>query len=412
MHSETPFERYKDPISNAVESMEQNIQKLGTVSEYIAQIVGAYNSLPDGRAEIYRIRRAAQRITNQTVKTTGPEAYAVFNGAILGIELASTLTIEKGNWYKTGYAHSFLQSEMGTERPKNTRRAETVAEQQQRLQLESSTMRDLLSQPLNDDTDCVYEKFGSKITTSLYSDPDLQQLSMMGYRMVIGEVIQPSEFETSDEIDAFIGRYENDETFAPVREPITQTSISDLEDMYIPTSQELENILHEPVKIEWEEKSSIQRISMELANAYASSEEGKLFSQSDYAKFCKALLAHVEAFNAEQNILQKNNLLKVKGNFFAIQNNPQGDMYLNRQYELFEISGFFSGFHVLPVPNRDSLARTINEDIIDSEIWAKLPKSFAPVIRLQDPSFTFKLSDSSEPATDVTHGHSIDIPLN
>jgi hypothetical protein len=412
MHSEIPFERQKDPISFAVENMEQNLHNLGTVSEYITQIVGAYNSFPDGKAEIYRIMRAAQRITNQNVKTMGPEVYAVFNGAILGMELASTLTIDNGSWYKTGYAHSFLESEMGTERPKNTQRYETVAEQQQRLSVESSTMRDLLSQPINDDTDSLYETFGTKLTSMLYQEPTMQQLSMMGYRMIVGEVIQPSVFETSDEIDAFIGQFESVETYAPVRESIAQSPISESEDESIPTSQELENILHEPMNAEWEDKRSIQNIFMKLSNAYASSEEGKLFSHSDYTNFCKALLKQVEAFNAEQNYLQKNDLLKVKGNFFAIMNSPEGKQYLDRQYELFEISGFFSGFHVIPVPNRDSLVKTINDDIKDPIIWDSLPKAFAPVIRLQDPAFTFRLSDSSIPSTDITHGHSIDIPLN
>jgi hypothetical protein len=210
MHSEIPFERQRDPISFAVKNMEQNLQKLGTVSNYITHIIEAYSSSPDGKAEIYRIMRAAQRITNQNVKSMERESYAVFNGAILGIELASTITIDTGSRYKTGYAHSFLQSEMGTERPKNTQRFETVAEQQQRLSVESLTMRDLLSQPINDDTDSLYETFGTKVTSMLYQEPTMQQLSMMGYRMVIGEVVQPSAFETSDEIEIFMDRFEHD----------------------------------------------------------------------------------------------------------------------------------------------------------------------------------------------------------
>jgi hypothetical protein len=392
--------------------MEQNLQNLGTVSNYITHIIEAYSSSPDGKAEIYCIMRAAQRITNQNVKSIGRESYAVFNGAILGIELASTITIDTGSRYKTGYAHSFLQSEMGTERPKNTQRFETVAEQQQRLSVESLTMRDLLSQPINDDTDSLYETFGTKVTSMLYQEPTMQQLSMMGYRMVIGEVVQPSAFETSDEVEIFMDRFEHDEVFEPIRESIAKSAISDLENTHVPSDHELEDLLNEPINIEWEDKSSIQQIFMNLANAYNSSEEGRQLSQSDDETFCRALLKHVEAFNAEQHLLQENDILKVKGNYFSFTNIPNGKIYLERQYKEFEISGVFSGFHVLRVPNQESLIESIEKDISHHDIKAGLPHVFAPVIRIQNPAFAYTLSDSSTASSDVEFGNSIDIPLN
>ena len=412
MHSEIPSERQQDPLSFAVENMEQNLRNLGTISEYVAQIIEAYKSFPDGKAEVYRIMRAAQRITNQNVKTMGPETDAVFNGAILGIELASTMTIDTGSWYKTGYAHSFLQSEMGTERPKNTQRYETVAEQQQRLSLESSTMRDLLSQPINDDTHSLYETFGTKVTSMLYQEPTMQQLSMMGYRMVIGEVVQPSAFETSDEIEIFMDRFEHDEVFEPIRESIAQSAISDLENTHVPTDRELEDLLNEPLSGEWEDKSSIQQILMKLVNAYNSSEEGQQLSKSDDAAFCRALLKHVEAFNAEQHLFQQNDILKVKGDYFSFTNIPNGKIYLERQYKDIEISGVFTGFHVLRVPNQESLLTSINTSISDPDVKAGLPHVFAPVIRIQNPAFIYTLFDSSTASSDVEFGNSIDIPLN
>ncbi len=398
MSAEFMTEYNDNTISSAIENMEGTIANFDSVGEYILEIQNRYANIPNGRAEIHQMIRAAQLITNRPRGDFSKEVQAVYHGELLGLELINYLEPDNGNPYKGGFAQSFIKQRLDESRPMGEH-VETFFEYDRRLTQLSRNMQINLSPPIdNGELNPLYEKFGWKVASE-YTDnlPDTY-FAMMGFRMIVTEALSPSLPATTDQILNLVNKILKN-----------TVSIEELGILKALEDPELENMLNELQEVKWEGISGIQK---KLLNKYKDIEKAFKGFEVPNSSVLLGVKRYIETqltlFNRHDELIGAKDLLRVTGDLFVVANDEDDKPEIVRTDENVEIRGMFGGIHVVEVPPNKALLRAITHPELYKKEKGKL--ILAPAIRIIDPVFTTYTSHTPK-ASLSDPGLTIDIPL-
>ena len=393
----------ENSIVAAVDNMERNMRNCGYVGEYVQAIQETYAEYPEGEVELFRMIRAARLITNAKPGAMSEEVQAVYHGELLGLELINNLEPGVNQFFKTGYAQSFMNNELAMSRPSHTEAVESGLDQQIRLQGLSESIQEDLTYPIYVyELNPIYEEFGQKVTSKLSGEVQYQQLAMMGYRMIITEALKPSVNDGTTEL--------LDEYPAPIKDP-EALSIADLAENYAHSINHTEEIIgeQEPFNfVNWEDISYIRKnIYRKYNKLVLADEEEQVSNLSTLASPEKYIEDRLEKFNLKNELVGTGDLLSVRGVFFGTSDD--GNRFFYDDY--MEVRGIFDGIHVIQTPSNEFLEDVYNST--DRTVVLNEPRSLeeSVAIRILDPKFIHEEDDGEERLQPI-HGNSIDIPLN
>lgn len=407
MSAEFITEYNENTICAAVENMELNMRTFDYVGEYVQDIQELYADYPEGKIELIRMIRAAQLITNRGATDTSEEVQAVYHGELLGLELINNLQPEAGQFFKTGYAQSFIKFQLDKDRPTHTEAAESNLEHQMRLvQLSQSLQSDLTYPIYEHGLNPIYEEFGEKTTSKLSNKIQYQNLAMIGFRMIITEALKPSLNSLTNEV---MEKFQ-----VPLKErSMPPLSIADLERNYAQSIYNTDEIIGEQEGVdfvEWEDISFIRKTLYKKFTELDLSEEGPQVSGlSTIAEIDQYIEGELMEFAQNYELIGANDFLSIRGNFYSALSDENFFTLYDKQTE---IRGNFGGIHVVQAPSKRQLQRAVNLNI-DSEEEEEEEEVLvcALALRVVNPVLIEEREDGK---TTIKHTQdkTIDIPLN
>jgi hypothetical protein len=414
MSVESMSEYPESTIAAAVENMNRTISNFKHISEYIVAVQNGYAEQLNGKAELFSMVRAAHLITNAQPGDFGEKVQAVYHGEVLGLELLNHLEPGKSSHFKSGYAQSFIRQSVEKSRPPTSRTPETSLEHQHRLVSLAWSIQAELSQPNDSDQlHPLYETFGQASASKLSDDLSYQYLTMMGYRMIINEALQPAVLGSTYELlQTYQVAPRNNTAPAATEKKRSIITIADLERQHKPSVKELKEIVEEPqlTGLEWKNITSFRkRLLRHFDDTEARIEQLSAMDDQPIESFNRLLEYDIQAFNNKYNLLTENDLLAIEGEFFAVTNHPLIGTHTLRYDLNTEICGSFDGLHVVDVPpNKQLLKAIFDPKAYENDKDIGTIRTIA--IRIKNPEFITLLSDSTK---DYEHPpeETIDIPL-
>jgi len=368
-------------IETAVDTMEKTMRQFNYVTQYAQVIQDAYASFPSGNEELGKMVHAAQYIANRGTDDAGDEVQAIYYGELLGLEFINHLQLGDGIRYKTGFAESFIQLHIGLDQLSN---AEPSSEDEFVTRLSESIQNDL-SQPMQEHgLKPIYEEFGKKATSKLSDEPAHQELAMMGFRMIVTEALKQKH---------------------PPR------TIADLENEYIPSIEEIVDIVGGLEEIQFPAWRDISYIRKNIYKMYRDlslkDEKNELTNPAAFASTNESIEAQLTKFTLSNDLLGVDDLLSARGRFFGISDEGGTFFY----GELTEVRGIFDGIHIVQTPTNRYLHEFINSGYTadSEEAIGELVQSAA--LRIINPKFIFK-DNSGEENIQPNRKKAIYIPLN
>ncbi|MDB5163155.1 MAG: hypothetical protein JWN28_763 [Candidatus Saccharibacteria bacterium] len=392
----------ENTISAAVEKMNRTIRNFKHISEYVVEIQEAYASQPIAKAELFSMVRAAHLITGHPAGNFSEEVQAVYHGELLGLELLNNIEASANKHFKTGFAQAFVKHQLDKSHIETNSYNETSLQRQNRLIRLSRSIQIDLSKPDDDhQLNPLFEDFGQKVTAKLSDELSYQYFAMMGYRMILGEAIQPSFSDSTLEMLSDIKNPNESHTYG---------TDEDLEIQYVPTDAELMEAGIEEKDFDWEDITHFRKIFLSKYNQLElPSDTFDATRIQDLQSTEMAIEVEMNNFNQRHKLISEGDLLTVTGNFFALSNSEFGEADLTLFKQHTEIRGFFDGIHLVEVPSNRVLLQTVT----DLGEYAKLmPKKFVHslAIRIKNPVYIFELSDGRK-ISDLSENESINFPL-
>jgi len=385
MSAEFFTERNENSIEFAVKNMQRTMDAFSDLTDYVAEVEETYARIPKGKDELRLMIRTAQCITNKPFNSLEDEVLVTYYGEIIGLEFINYLETDNGEYYKTGFAQSFMQLQIDIDKLTN------YSADQKDVWVEriSQSIQQDLSQPLETHgLNSLYEAFGQRAAERLTPNITHQKLAMMGYRMIVTEALKPSLNVPSEK---------KPQSSHTVKAKLGRQSIADLEKKYVPSVEETEAVLGDIEGVmlpEWEDISYIrQNIYTKYDQLVASDEE------RDEASNLSMLISaegHMEdrlnKFTLENDLIRVDDLLSVSGEFFGISN--EGREFQYGQFT--EIRGVFDGLHIIEAPSEWDLDRVIDDETGEEANEAIHYTEETVALRLKDPKFLYEDNDGNK----------------
>jgi len=386
MSGEFFSELNENSIEVAVEYMENTMRSFDDVTEYAIKIHETYELLPDGELELGKMITAAQYVINREPDDMDEEVQAIYFGELLGLEFVNYLKPDDGLPFKSGYAESFIQYQIALD-ILSEKDPECNSERDQLSRLSKSIQYDL-SQPMEEHgLNPIYEEFGKKATSKLSHDSSHQELAMMGFRMIVTEALKPS----------------------PTAAPKT---IAELENEYVPSIEETEEIIGEQEGINFIEWENISYVRKNIYNKYTdittSDEDEQLSNLSTLVSYDRHVETRLMSFALENDLIGKDDLLSVRGEFFGISDTGASFFYGKNT----EVRGVFDGIHIIETLPKRYIPKFADPDNkADIKHYPKNPIQ-SVALRIINPLFIYKEINDDKEKPHRNDERTIDIPLN
>jgi hypothetical protein len=396
------------PLYVAIETLNRKLLTREDLDQYLSQLEDEYLDIPDGSIEVNQMVRAAEIMTNYSNESGSRELDAVYAGELLGVAFINQLTKGEEVALKTGYAERFLTKYAHqVEHPTQTS-SDSEINYQQWL---SDSLQSAFSKPLDSDPMAThYEAFVSKTAGKLYQDDRLKSLSMTGFRLILTEALQP---ETMHDLvrsnvvldpSIFLQPHVNQELFGtehndPDAQQSSSVTISQLAENYSVSSKELEEIVKDPVSFEWIDITSVK---LNILNKYRSLQ----LSEQDIED-TSAIELELNKFVVDYDFLHIDDILKVNGELWGVNNDEGDTAYPKRYLDDSEIHGAFMGIYMVTVPLHLGEARDNEDEKPPSD---DEPRTLVPAIRIMNPMFVEVSEKSVE--KELTHHKSLDLPVH
>lgn len=394
------MERNENAIEFAAKNMQRTMDTFRDLIDYVAEVEEVYENVPKGKDELGKMFTIAQCIASKPFDSADEDVQAAYYGEVIGLEFINYLETGHGDFYKTGFAKSFMALQVNID----MLTFETVeSEEAWRTRISKSIQQDL-SQPLDTHgLSAQYELFGRRAAQRLSADESRQELAIMGFRMVVTEALKPPLVEAENET-AY-----NSHT-APSK--LAKQSLV-AQKVHFPSIEETEAVfgnLESMILPEWE---NITHIRTALYKKYkqlnASDEEEQLSNLSTLASSDNHIKKRLNAFNSELKLIARDDWLRIKGQFFA---SGSGDRGFGLTDNDVEVRGVFESIVVVKVPSAQQLSSIIEYDEkLEMGMLDVTHFEVSPAIRLANPLLVSTAEDGTE-TTERFEGETIDVPLN
>jgi len=401
MSAEFFIERNENSIEFAAKNMQRTMDTFRDLVDYIAEVEEVYENVPKGKDELGKMFTIAQCIASKPFDNADEDVQAAYYGEVIGLEFINYLETGHGDFYKTGFAKSFMALQVNLD----MLTFENVeSEEAWRARISKSIQQDL-SEPLETHgLSAQYESFGRRAAQRLSANEAHQELAMMGFRMVITEALKPPLVEAEEDETSYSSHSASSKL---AKQSITAQKV------HFPSIEETEAVFGNLENLIVPEWGNITHVRTALYKKYkqlnASDEEEQLSNLSTLASSDNHMKKRLNTFNSERKFIARDDWLRIKGQFFA---SGSGDRGFGLTDNDVEVRGVFESIVVVKVPSAQQLSSIIEYDEkLEMGMLDVTHFELTPAIRLANPILVSTTKDGTE-TTERFEGETIDVPLN